>query len=250
MSQPVNIIKATGEIEPFSEKKVVDSLRRAGADKILAQKIVDKIKPLLYPNIPSFEIYSVVMKLLKKEKSEVAGRYNLKEAIMDLGPTGYPFEKFVAGVLSSQGFKTKTNQIVLGKCVSHEIDVVAQNDKKHMIECKFHSIPGGRTDIKVALYTYARFLDIKEKGEFDVPWLITNTKITQDAKDYALCVGMRVTAWDYPQGEGLNELIDKSGLHPVTSITSFSAQKKRELIEKGIVFCRDLALCDKLLDKV
>ncbi|PIQ69882.1 ATPase, partial [Candidatus Shapirobacteria bacterium CG11_big_fil_rev_8_21_14_0_20_40_12] len=66
-----------------------------------------------------------------------------------------------------------------------------------------------------------------------------------DAKDYALCVGMRVTAWDYPQGEGLNELIDKSGLHPVTSLTSLSEQKKRELIERGIVFCKDLVSCQK-----
>ena len=245
MSKPINIIKATGEIEPFSEEKVIGSLLRAGADRVLAQKIVERIKPSLYPNIPSFQIYSAVMKILKKERQPVADKYNLKKAIMDLGPTGYPFEKFVAGVLTAQKFETKTNQIIRGKCVSHEIDVVAQNDKKYMIECKFHSIPGGRTDVKVALYTYARFLDIKEKGKFDVPWLITNTKITQDAKDYALCVGLKVTAWDYPQGEGLNELIDKSGLHPVTSLTSLSDQKKKELIERGIVFCKDLASCPK-----
>ena len=245
MSKLINVIKATGEIEPFSESKVISSLMRAGADRVLAQKILTRIKSSLYPNIPTFEIYSAVMRILKKEQKPVADRYNLKKAIMDLGPTGYPFEKFVAGLLISQGHKTQTNQIVRGRCVSHEIDVVAQNDKKYMVECKFHSIPGGRTDVKVALYTYARFLDIKEKGKFDIPWLITNTKITQDAKDYALCVGMRVTAWDYPQGEGLNELIDKSGLHPVTSLTSLSEQKKRELIERGIVFCKDLVSCQK-----
>jgi len=245
MSKLINVIKATGEIEPFSESKVISSLMRAGADRVLAQKILTRIRPSLYPNIPTFEIYSAVMRILKKEQKPVADRYNLKKAIMDLGPTGYPFEKFVAGLLISQGHKTQTNQIVRGRCVSHEIDVVAQNDKKYMVECKFHSIPGGRTDVKVALYTYARFLDIKEKGKFDIPWLITNTKITQDAKDYALCVGMRVTAWDYPQGEGLNELIDKSGLHPVTSLTSLSEQKKRDLIERGIVFCKDLVSCQK-----
>ncbi len=245
MSKPVNVIKATGEIEPFSEEKVIASLIRAGADQPTAQKILAKIKPFLYPNIPTFEVYSVIMKALKKEKKSLAEKYNLKKAIMELGPTGYPFEKFVAGILQAQGYKTLTNQIINGKCVTHEVDVVAQNDKKYMIECKFHSLAGGRTDIKDALYTYARFLDVKQKNKFDYPWLITNTKVTQEAKAYASCVGMRIMAWDYPEMDSLNQLIDKSGLQPVTALTSLSLQKKRELIERGIVFCKDLASCSK-----
>ena len=239
MGKAVNIIKATGEIEPFSGEKVVSSLMRAGASKELAEKIVSQIIPHLYQNIPSFEIYSGVMKILKKEKEDLASKYNLKKAIMDLGPTGYPFEKFVAGILETYGHKAVTNQIILGKCVSHEIDIVSQNSQKYMIECKFHAIPGNRVDVKVALYTYARFLDIKAKG-FDVPWLITNTKVTAEVKTYALCVGMKVTAWDYPEGESLNEMIDKSGLHPVTAINSLSDEKKRLLIDQGVVFCKDL----------
>lgn len=240
MGKIVNVIKATGEIEPFSEEKVISSLMRAGADLPLAQKIVTKIKPSLYPNIPTFEVYSAIMKDLKKEQRTVADKYNLKKAIMDLGPTGYPFEKFVAGVLAAQEHKTKTNQIIMGKCVSHEVDIVAQNDKKYMVECKFHSLPGGRTDIKVALYTYARFLDIKHQG-FDSAWLITNTKVTQEVKAYALCMGMRVTAWDYPETDSLNELIDKSGLQPVTCLTTLSEEKKKDLIQRGIIYCRDFA---------
>jgi len=108
-----------------------------------------------------------------------------------------------------------------------------------MIECKFHGIPGGRTDIKVALYTYARFLDVKEKGDFDLPWLITNTRLTQEAKAYAACIGMKVTGWDYPEGESLNEMIDKSGLYPITASTVLSDEQKRDLIDKGTIFCKD-----------
>lgn len=244
MSKLINVIKATGEIEPFSEEKVISSLMRAGADQSLAQKIVAKIKPSLYPNIPTFELYSAIMKDLKREQRTVAEKYSLKKAIMDLGPTGYPFEKFVAGVLNAQEYKTKTNQIIMGKCVSHEVDIIAQNDKKYMVECKFHSLPGGRTDIKVALYTYARFLDIKRQG-FDAVWLITNTKVTQEVKTYALCMGMRITAWDYPEKESLNEMIDKSGLYPVTTLTSLSEQKKKELTESGIIYCKDLPSCTR-----
>lgn len=243
----INVIKATGEIELFSGEKVISSLIRAGASQDLAEKIVTQIIPRLYQNIPSFEIYSKVMEILKKEQRSVAERYNLKKAIMDLGPTGYPFEKFVSGVLVKYGHKTELNQIIKGKCVSHEIDIISQNGEKFMIECKFHSIPGGRTDVKVALYTYARFLDVKDTAKFDRPWLVTNTKVTQEVIAYAGCVGMKVTAWDYPEGESLNELIDKSGLYPITVVLNLTEERKNSLLEKGFIYCNDLTQCEKLV---
>jgi hypothetical protein len=236
MSRPISVVKATGEIESFSEKKVIDSLLRAGASTELAQKIVSQVKPRLYQNIPTFEIYSLVMKMLKKEERNLAEKYNLKRAIMELGPSGYPFEKYVAEILKVQNYQVQINQLVAGRCVTHEIDIVAKNDKTYMIECKFHGQVGGRTDVKEALYTYARFLDVKEKG-FDIPWLVTNTKLTQEAKAYAACVGMRLTAWDYPEKDSLRELVDQSGLHPITASTTLSQEQKQALLEKGVVFC-------------
>lgn len=240
MEEKINVIKATGDIEPFSETKVINSLLHAGASQQLAQKILEQIKPQLYQNIPTFQIYSVIMKLLQLEKRELAAKYNIKMAIMEFGPTGYPFEKYVAGVLEKNGFgNVQTNQKINGKCVSHEIDIICNNDKKFMVECKFHTIPGGRTDIKVALYTYARFLDIKEKG-FDVPWLITNTKVTQDVKTYAGCIGMKVTAWEYPAEESLNLLIDRCGLYPITAVLDLNDEEKKSLLDQGIIFEKDL----------
>ena len=241
MSQVVNVIKATGEIEPFSEEKVIASLVRAGAPRSLADKIVQKIKLYLYPNIPTFEIYTAVMKILKKEQRELADKYNLKAAIMELGPSGYPFEKFVAGILEANGYKIKTNQIIMGKCASHEVDVVAEKaGKKYMIECKFHNQVGGRTEIKAALYTYARFLDLQSQG-FDAAWLITNTKATQDVKNYGLCAGVKITSWNYPEGQSLRELVGKSGLMPITSLNSLSRAQKQSFLERGIVFSKDIA---------
>ncbi len=240
MGKVVNVVKATGEVEPFSEEKVISSLLRAGASRQIAENIIAQVKPNLYQNIPTFEIYAKVMNILKKEQRPVAEKYNLKKAIMDLGPTGNPFEKSIAAIFQATGYRTETNQIISGRCVSHEVDVIAQNKEKYMIECKFHGLPGGRTDVKVALYTYARFLDIKDKGGFDIPWLITNTKLTQEVKTYALCVGMKVTAWDYPEGESLNEMIDKSGLYPITASTDISEEKKRFLLDNGTIFVKDI----------
>lgn len=240
MGKTINVIKATGELEPFSEEKVASSLMRAGASKDLAYKIIDRVRPQLYQNIPTFEIYSTVMKILRREQKELANRYSLKQAIMELGPTGYPFEAFVAGVLQASGYQVENNVMALGKCVSHEVDVVAKKDKKTlMVECKFHNQLGGRTEIKTALYTYARFLDLKEKG-FDAPWLITNTKVTQDVRAYCLCMGMEVTSWDYPQGKSLRELVDKSNLQPITALTSLNKKQKQSFLERGVVFAKDL----------
>lgn len=243
MANNIKIIKADGTTEYFSAEKVMGSLQRAGADYQTALRIVEEIKPKLYQYIPSFEIYRQIMALLKKSQQNIAERYDLKRAVMELGPTGYPFEKFFAEVLRVNGYETITNQIIMGHCVRHEVDIVANKEKdKFMIECKFHNQPGVRTDIKVALYVYARFLDVKKEG-FTVPWLVTNTKATQEVIAYAGCVGMKVTSWDYPMGESLRELIDKSGLHPVTAKVGLSQKQKQALLEQGVVFCRDLKTC-------
>lgn len=251
----MKVKKASGEYEPFSEEKVRSSLKRAGAEKELIGKIIGQIKGELYDGIPTKEIYSHVFGLLRKARTPVASKYNLKQAIMQLGPSGFPFEKFIAGILEHEGFGVEVGQIVQGRCVSHEIDVIAQKDNQHfMIECKFHNRPGTRSDIKVALYIHARFLDVQKawvkiaghRQKFHQGWLVTNTKVTADVKTYAKCVGLKVVSWDYPADSSLRFLIEKSDLHPVTCLNSLSRGEKRKLLEAGIVFCRDLV--DRKID--
>lgn len=214
----IKVKKASGEIENFSEEKIRGSLQRAGADDDLINQILNQIKPQLYEGITTREIYRQVFDLLKKYNQPLLQKYNLKEAIMALGPSGYPFEKFIAGILDHYDYQTQTNQIIKGKCVEHEIDIIAQKDNQRlMIECKFHHHAGLKTDIKVALYTHARFLDVAKNGQFTDGWLITNTKITSQAITYAQCVGLKITSWDYPADASLRLLITKSGLYPITA---------------------------------
>ncbi len=245
----IKVKKASGEYELFSEEKVRRSLQRARVEKKLIKSVINNLKSELYDGITTKEIYSHVFKILGKEKNYLASRYNLKQAIMQLGPSGYPFEKFVAGILVREGYQVKVGRIVQGECASHEIDVVAQKDNEHyMIECKFHNRPGRKSDIKVTLYTYARFLDVAKawieiaghKHKFYQGWLVTNTKVTSKAKSYAQCVGLKVVSWDYPKGSSLRFLIEKSGLHPVTCLNSLNQNEKKRLLEEGIVFCQDL----------
>lgn len=236
----IKVLKASGEYESYDEGKVRNSLKRAGAGSQLIDKIVNNLQDKLYDGIPTSKIYSYVFKILKESKSYLVSKYNLKRAIMELGPSGYPFEGFIAGVLQAYGYKTVVNKIVKGQCIDHEIDVVLQKDNKQFAcECKFHNRLGTKTDVKEALYTYARFLDIK-KSNFEQSWLVTNTKLTTNVKKYANCVGLKVISWDYPADFSLRFLIEKSNLHPVTCLDSLSRNEKEKLLEQNFVFCHDL----------
>jgi Holliday junction resolvase-like predicted endonuclease len=163
---------------------------------------------------------------------------------MELGPTGYPFEDFIAKILEADGYKTKTRTIVQGKCISHEIDVIAEKNTviptKILVEAKFHNQMGIRTNVHVPMYTKSRFEDIKEKNGFSEVWLATNTKATQDAIAYANCVGMKIITWGYPENRSLRDLIEKYRLYPITALTTLSKENKQKLLEKGIVTCNEI----------
>ncbi len=247
----VNVIKATGEKEPFSEDKVKISIQRAGIPKALQPQVVEHVKSKLYENIPTSEVYRHIMEFLEKTPSYERAKYSLKQAIMALGPTGYPFEDFVAEILKVDGYTTKTRSLLSGMCVVHEIDVIAQKQNERvMIEAKFHNASGTRTDVHVALYTKARFDDIKEKYNLSQAWIVTNTKVTSDALAYALCENVKIISWSYPEKEGLRDLIEKFHLHPMTVLTTLSENQKQQLLENHIVLCKEIIEQPSVLDLI
>jgi hypothetical protein len=172
----------------------------------------------------------------------------LKKAILELGPTGFPFEKFIAEVLKRRGYKTRVGVLMPGEHVQHEIDVVAEDQASHyFVECKFHHQPGRATDVKVPLYVHSRFEDVMkklgEKGEchpYHQAWVVTNTHLSYDAIKYGEGVGMKMIGWRYPKEGGVEDLIECAGLHPLTCLTSLNAGEKTFLLESGIVLCQDL----------
>lgn len=160
---------------------------------------------------------------------------------MDLGPTGYPFEDYISEILKMEGYETQVRQILQGKCITHEIDlVIEKNNIKSMIECKFHNMPGTKSQVHVSLYVKARFDDIKEKNNLTDIWIITNTKITQDALNYANCSNMKVISWDYPENGSFRDLIEKHRLYPITMLTCISSSQKQLLAENHVVLAKDV----------
>lgn len=252
----VYIIKANGEKAIFEVKKLIASLRKAGASEQLALNISNQIKGVLHEGMTTKKIYKIAFSELRKKARPMAARYKLKKAIMELGPTGFPFEKFIAEILKQEGYRVKVGKIIKGFCVQHEVDVIAEKDNQHfMIECKFHAESSRKCNVKIPLYIQSRFLDIlklweKKPGhttKFHQGWIATNTRFTTDAIKFGSCVGLYLLGWNHPQKGSLKERIDASGLHPVTCLTTLTKREKQLLLEKMIVLCKNIAEDEKVL---
>lgn len=247
-AQQIFIVKNDGTREVFDGSKLENSLTKAGASKEVREKISHHISKEIEDGMSTSAIYRHAFELLHKFERPVAARYSLKRAIADLGPSGFPFEKFVSEIYRAKGFETLTDQIVEGQCVSHEVDVVAWNDNKLiMAEAKFHNELGIKSDLKVALYVKARYDDLKNqefvfgsRRKLDEGLLITNTNFTEMAIRYCECAGVKLIGWNYPSVGNLHDMIEDLGLHPITCLTTISNSEKKTLMQKGITLCRNV----------
>ncbi|MCK0125612.1 restriction endonuclease [Gelidibacter sp. F2691] len=249
MEHQVYIKKSNGETELFSFEKLKRSLRSAGANQETVETIVEKIQGQIYDGMSSNTIYRKAFSILKGKHKTSASRYSLKRAILELGPTGYPFERLIGALLKEKGYNTQVSVTLAGNCVTHEIDVLAEKDGNvYAIECKFHSDARATSNVKVPLYINSRFLDIQEQWNSNPKntthlkqgWLVTNTRFTADAVNYGTCVGMTMLSWDYPKDNGLKANIDSLALYPVTALTTLNKREKHLLIESDVILVKEL----------
>ena len=121
------ITKADGEQESFDPAKLERSLALAGASTTMRAKILAHIVHELRPNMMTEDIYRHAFEILRREESiPVAARYSIKRAVFALGPSGFPFEQFLAEILRAHGWKTQTGAALMGRCAPHEVDVYAE----------------------------------------------------------------------------------------------------------------------------
>lgn len=238
------IVKADGEKEPFDPHKLEHSLQRAGASVDARRHVVEAVQAELEDGMRTEDIYARAFDILRSGAAPaVAARYSVKRAIFALGPSGFPFEQFFAEILRAHGWNVRTGVTLSGRCAPHEVDVLAEKGGKRVgIEAKFHNEPGGKTDIKDALYVHARYEDLAKSPEkssrVDEGWLVTNTRFTRNAIRYAQCSNLTLLGWDYPRNRGLMHLIEEARVHPLTALTTLSDGEKRRLMENNIVLCR------------
>ena len=244
----MDIIKTDGTIEAFSPSKLCLSLRKSGAPRGVADAACKTIETKVAPNDSTSAIYRKALKYLMKESPEVAARYSLHRALEALGPAGFIFEQYFETVLQAYGFKTRRDVVMQGKCVTHEIDVIAETGtKRFLVEAKYHNVPGLKTHVDVVMYADARLIDIvknepeKNTKKFEYAmWVVTNTKFTDAAIQYAKCRGIRLTGWNHPRGESMEDIIADKKLYPVTVLPSLPKLLLPELAKRGIILAQDL----------
>ncbi len=243
------IIKADGKKEQYDEEKISSSFIKAGASPEIATAATKTINKKVEDNMSTDEIYHRALSHLRVLEPGVALKYSLKRAIMDMGPEGFVFEKYIAKILREYGFITEVGQIINGYCVNHEVDVVAKKESQVcMIECKYHNSRGTKSDIKTALYIHSRFLDIekayREKDNNNntrlEAWLVTNTKCTSDAIKYAGCVGLKILAWHYPRVENLEYFIETKKLYPISILSTITEKQRDTLFDSDIILTKEL----------
>jgi len=243
------IVKATGDTESFDFAKLENSLRRSGADDTAIAKIIKEIGKLLYDGITTRELYNKAFQMLRLIDTSTAARYSLKQAIMELGPSGFPFERFIGQLLKQQGFDVLVGQLIMGNCVQHEVDVVATvANIQYLVECKFYNSQEKSATVKVPLYIHSRVNDIIKKRsampEFKninfFGWIFTNTRFTSDAIDYGKCAGLHLVSWDFPRGSSLKDMIDSQSFFPITVLSSLDYHHKQQLFKNNIVICKQI----------
>lgn len=238
-----DILKADGTAERFDPAKIEASLRRAGATASTASQIRAVIERTIVPNVRTADIYKRAFSLLRQNERIVAARYSLRRALFEFGPTGHPFEDFVAELFRKEGWTVEWRRLIPGKCVPHEVDVYAKRGNEHLAaELKYHNDPNYKTDVKTALYVKARFDDIWQCDPrdgttcpIDRGMLITNTKFTSQAVQFASCSGIELLGWSYPVEGNLYDRIVAAGMYPVTALTTLRKAEKRLLVDQGIV---------------
>lgn len=255
----MKITKHSGHKVPFDKEKLKLSLEKSGASNDLINESLAEIEKRIYDGITTKEIYKLAFDFLKKASNGHAARYNIRLALQLLGPAGFFFEKYIARLYEADGFKTKTNLTLLGKCVSHEVDIaIIKNNMISMVECKFHGSREASTDVKVPMYILSRFNDLRARQHLIFSnnesisscIIVTNNRFTKDAQDFANCSGISLLSWDYPQNNNLKDKIDKGSLYPITCLTTLSMVEKEKLLILDQILVKDLLHDSQSLYKI
>jgi len=243
----IYVTKADGSKQPFDKQKIINTCLRLQATPEQAQSIADKIEAKAYDGIPTKKILQMVFQYMKKYRPAIGYQIDLKQAIAMLRSKP-DFEIFVAKLFEAMGYEVKTNLIIQGKCIEHEIDVVAKKGNEIiLVEVKHHVNHHTYSGLDVFLQLNSTLEDLKEGYEsgknsfkFTRAILICNTKVSDHGRRYALCRGLEFIAWKFPPEKGLERLIEEYKLYPITFLKEIERDEAYKLADVGIVTVKQL----------
>lgn len=243
----VLVTKFDGRKEPFVKEKVYRTCIKMHTPDDIARGVADKVEKSVYEGISTKQILKLIFRYLKEYKPGVEHQVDLREAISMLRPKP-DFEIFIAKVLEEYGYSVKSNLIIPGKCVEHEIDTVAsKNNETIYVEIKHHFQSHTFTGLGVFLESKATFDDLvdgfkagKNKFNFSKVLVVCNTKISDHAYDYAECRGIDFIGWKSPN-RGLESMITEKKLYPITYMKKVDRRILDALGDANIVLLKQLA---------
>ena len=234
------VTKWDGRKERFDRNKVLRTCLRLGANLSQARSVVNSIEQKIWDGIETRKIYRMIEEELGKISIEFRYKRNLRDAIASLKPKP-DFELFVRKILGRE-FRVKGNLIIEGKCCEYEIDgVLERGGEKLMLEIKHHANPHTPTPLDVVLECFAKLLDINEKEKtFDGVMIVCNTKFSYHAKMFAECRGIKLLGWKYPEKRGLESIIWRDKLYPISFLKPLTEEELSKFTENGIVLLKEL----------
>jgi hypothetical protein len=244
----VLVTKADGTRQSFSREKVVRTCMRMGATRAVAELIVDEIEKRIYDGITTKKLLQMIFRLLRKHKPMIKYQIDLRKALSLLSPSP-DFELFIQLLLFEHGYEVTPNQIIRGKCVEHEVDAIARkNGKTCIVEVKHHYKYHTPTSLDVSRISRAVFEDVTEGYELglnseriDYALIVCNTKLSDHAKRYADCRGIRHIGWSSPKNRDLQTMIEEKQLYPITFLKALNADVRQKLASNGLVLLKQLA---------
>ena len=243
----IYVTKADGSKQPFDKQKIINTCLRLQATLEQAQSIADRIQAKAYDGIPTRKILQMIFQHMKKYRPAIGYQIDLKQAIAMLRSKP-DFEIFVAKLFEAMEYEVETNLIMQGKCIEHEIDVIARKGNEViLIEVKHHVNHHTYSGLDVFLQMNSTLEDLKEgyeigknKLKFTRAILICNTKVSDHARRYALCRGLEFIAWKFPPEKGLERLIEEYKLYPITFLKNIERGEAHKLADIGIVTVKQL----------
>ncbi len=243
----VFVIKADGTKQLFAREKVIWTCLRMGTTRKVAETIAKKIEIRMYDGIETRKILQMIFRLISKYKPAVKHQIDLRKSL-SLMKSKPDFERFIQILLSEHGYEITPNRIIRGKCVEHEVDAIARkNGETYIVEVKRHFNYHTPTGLDVGRIARAVYEDVTEgfklglnNLKIDKAMIVCNTKLSEHAKRYANCRGIRHIGWSSPPEFDLQTMIEEKKLYPITYLKGLKTEEREKLSSAGIILLRQL----------
>mgnify|MGYP000150217789 CR=1 FL=1 len=204
-----------------------------------------------YDGISTRELLDIVFEELAKVEPIFLEIVDLRSALGRLRSKP-DFEVYARILLRSIGFKTKPNLMIKGKCLEYEVDGLAySNGEVYIVEAKHHSNPHTYTKLEDVMAIFSKYMDIVEGFREGIHTInpagviiVCNTKFTEHAIRFAECKGIKLMAWRYPKSRGIEDIIRKGHLYPVSILKNLDNEEMYKLLDSGIILLMDLTKID------